>query len=243
MGKGGLLKTLRPYKSTLLIFALLLIIAFSIFNTQKRKLIENLEGSKGTKGTTGTTKTAGTTKTTKTTGTTGTTGQPLTPAIRTNNKYLEVFLWYDPINIAGRQGERIYLYEQLKNKFCAVNNPYVLFQTYDIKDYVEGYFMTDPANKDLKTNYMSGGGGEQRTQAEWEKWKKLFSDNQAPIITFCVVDRNTNPHTRKCLAGAWVTVDTTLELLEFMLTANIYAQQIGVAIDTPSLSSVTGETR
>jgi hypothetical protein len=41
MGKGGLLKTLRPYKSTLLILALLLIIVFSIFNTQKRKIIEH----------------------------------------------------------------------------------------------------------------------------------------------------------------------------------------------------------
>lgn len=41
MRKGGLLKTLRSYKSTLLIFALLLIIAFSIFNTQKRKIIEH----------------------------------------------------------------------------------------------------------------------------------------------------------------------------------------------------------
>jgi hypothetical protein len=41
MGKGGLLKTLRAYKSTLLILALLLIIVFSIFNTQKRKIIEH----------------------------------------------------------------------------------------------------------------------------------------------------------------------------------------------------------
>jgi len=42
MGKGGLLKTVRPYKSTLLIFALLLIIAFSIFNTKKGKIIEHV---------------------------------------------------------------------------------------------------------------------------------------------------------------------------------------------------------
>jgi hypothetical protein len=41
MGKGGLLKTVRAYKSTLLILALLLIIVFSIFNTQKRKIIEH----------------------------------------------------------------------------------------------------------------------------------------------------------------------------------------------------------
>jgi hypothetical protein len=41
MGKSGLLKTLRSYKSTLLILALLLIIIFSIFNTQKRKIIEH----------------------------------------------------------------------------------------------------------------------------------------------------------------------------------------------------------
>jgi hypothetical protein len=41
MGKGGLLKTLRPYKSTLLILALLLIIVFSIFNTKKGKIIEH----------------------------------------------------------------------------------------------------------------------------------------------------------------------------------------------------------
>jgi hypothetical protein len=41
MGKGGLLKTVRPYKSTLLILALLLIIVFSIFNTKKGKIIEH----------------------------------------------------------------------------------------------------------------------------------------------------------------------------------------------------------
>jgi hypothetical protein len=41
MGKGGLLKTLRAYKSTLLILALLLIIVFSIFNTKKGKIIEH----------------------------------------------------------------------------------------------------------------------------------------------------------------------------------------------------------
>jgi hypothetical protein len=236
MGKGGLLKTLRPYKSTLLIFALLLIIAFSIFNTKKRTLIENLEGSKGTtKGTTeGTTK--GTTKTTETT------GQPLTPAIKTNNKYLEVFLWYDPLNIAGSQGERIYLYELLKNNFNTENNKYVLFQTYNIEDYIEDYFMTDPKFKDLKTNFMSDNKNGNSLDA-WKKYKKDFSDGNAPVITFCVVDRNTTPHTRTCMGGVWASVGTTLEALEFMLTANIYAQQIGVAIDAPSLSRVTGETR
>jgi hypothetical protein len=41
MGKGGLLKTVRHYKSTLLIMALLLIIIFSIFNTKKGKIIEH----------------------------------------------------------------------------------------------------------------------------------------------------------------------------------------------------------
>ena len=217
MGKSGLLKTLIPYKSTLLILALLLIIAFSIFNTKKRKLIENLEGSKGT---------------------TGTTGQPLTPAIKTNNKYLEVFLWYDPLNIADRQGERIYLYDQLKNNFCTASNPYVLFQTYDVKDYIEEYFITDPVHKDFKTNQLKT-----KSLKEWEDYKKGFSDLNAPIITFCVVDRNTNPHQRTCLGGAWLTFDATLEMLEFMLIGNIYSHQIGVAINPPSLSTVTGKTR
>jgi hypothetical protein len=230
MGKGGLLKTLRPYKSTLLIFALLLIIAFSIFNTQKRKLIENLvdsKDSKGSKGSKGTTKTTGTTEPS---GNNVTTGQPLTPAIRTNNKYLEVFLFYDPLELLGRKGERIFLYEQLKNNFCTASNPYVIFQTYDIKDYVEGYFMTDISNIDLKTNYMRDNGA---TLDQWTYYKKLFSDNQAPVISFCVVDRNNRPHKRTCLGSVWVTVDTTVELLEFMLTAYIYSQQIGVAINIP----------
>jgi hypothetical protein len=237
MGKGGLLKTLRPYKSTLLIFALLLIIAFSIFNTQKRKLIENLEGSKGTTGTTKTTKTSGTTGTTEKS---GTTEKPLTPAIKTNNKYLEVFLWYDPKKIEGKQGERIGLFELLKNNFNTENNKYVLFQTYNIEDYIEDYFMTDPKFKDLKTNFMKENG---QSLEAWKKYKQEFSDLNAPVITFCVVDRNTNPHKRKCLGGAWLIFDTTLEILEMMLTGHIYSEQIGVAIDTPPLSSVTSQTR
>ena len=98
--------------------------------------------------------------------------------------------------------------------------------------------MTDPVHKDLKTDY------EKKYSADaWKKYKQEFSDANAPVITFCVVDRNSNPHKRTCLGGAWFSFDTTLEILEFMLTAFIYSQQIGVAINTPSLSSVTGETR
>lgn len=48
MAKGGLLKTLRPYKTSLIMLALLIIIVFSIFNTKKEKQIENLE-NKGKK--------------------------------------------------------------------------------------------------------------------------------------------------------------------------------------------------
>ena len=250
MGKGGLLKTLRAYKSTLLIFALLLIIAFSIFNTQKRKIIENLPQGKtessGNKGTTessgnkGKTESSGNKGTTESSGNKGTTGQPLTPAIKTNNKYLEVFLWYDPLNIAGKQGERIYLYELLKNNFCTVNNPYVLFQTYHVKDYIEHYFITEPKFKDFKTDFLRDNGN---SLTAWTEYKKNFSEANAPIITFCVVDRNANPHKRECLGGYWLSFDTTLKNLEFMLTAFIYSHQIGVAIDTPSLSSVTSESR
>ncbi len=239
MGKGGLLKTVRPYKTTLLILALLVIIVFSIFNTKKGKIIENLpQGKTESSGNKGKTESSGNKGTTESSGNKGTTGQPLTPDIKTNNKYLEVFLWYDPLNIAGKQGERIYLYEQLKNNFSTINNRYVLFQTYHVKDYIERYFITEHKFKDFKTDYL-----QKNSPEKWTEYKQNFSNANAPIITFCVVDRNTNPHKRECLGGYWLSFDTTLENLEFMLTAFIYSHQIGVAIDTPSLSTITGESR
>ena len=209
MRKGGLLKTLRSYKSTLLIFALLLIIAFSIFNTKKRKLIENLEGSKGTSGTSGTS---------------GTTGQPTTPAIRTNNKYLEVFLWYDPANMEGGQGARILLYEQLKNDFSSAKDPYVIFQINNAADYVD-YFMTDPKRANLRADYEKN-----NKDANWEKWKKDFINVNAPLISFCLLDKSVTPPKRTYLAALWMSMDATYDVLEFMLTANRYTHQIGVAI-------------
>jgi hypothetical protein len=213
MGKGGLLKTLRAYKSTLLIFALLLIIVFSIFNTKKGKIIENL-----TQGRTGPTKTTGTT------GTTETTGQPTTPTIRTNNKYLEVFLWYDPANMEGGQGARILLYEQLKNDYCNAKDPYVIFQENNATGYVD-YFMTDPTKANLRADYLK-----QNQGADWEKWKKDFINGYAPLISFCILDKSVTPPKRTYLAALWMSMPATPEVLGFMLTANRYSHQIGVAI-------------
>ena len=87
MGKGGLLKTVRPYKTTLLILALLVIIVFSIFNTKKGKIIENLpQGKTESSGNKGKTESSGNKGTTESSGNKGTTGQPLTPDKKTNNK-------------------------------------------------------------------------------------------------------------------------------------------------------------
>jgi hypothetical protein len=214
MRKGGLLKTLRAYKSTLLIFALLLIIAFSIFNTQKRKLIENLEGFKGTTGTTkGTTKTTG-----------QPTGQPTTPTIRTNNKYLEVFLWYDPANMGDSRGERIVLYEYIKNAFCSAKDPYVIFQTNNAADYIE-YFMTDPERANLKTNVLKETPG-----TDWERWKSDFIKEYAPIISVCILDKSVTPPKRTYLVALWMNMPGSMEILYSMITANRYMHKIGVAM-------------
>ena len=215
MRKDGLLKNLRKYKTILLILALLLIILFSIFNAQKRTIIENLQQ-----------KTATGQEQPKGQPTGQPTGQPIIPEKRTNNRYLEVFLWYDPANMQGSQGERIVLYEQLKNNFCSAKDEYVIFQSNNSTGYVE-YFMTDPTPEraNLRTNYLKANPG-----ADWEKWKKEFLTMAVPIISFCILDMSVTPHKRTYLAAVWMNMDTTPEFLEFMLTTNRYAHQIGVVI-------------
>lgn len=211
MRKDGLLKNLRKYKTILLILALLLIILFSIFNAQKRTIIENLQQ-----------KTATGQEQPKE----QPTGKPIIPEKRTNNKYLEVFLWYDPANMQGSQGERILLYEQLKNDFSSAKDENVIFQTNNSAGYVD-YFMTDPTPEraNLRTNVLKANPG-----TDWEKWKKDFLTLAVPIISFCSLDMSVTPHKRTYLAAVWMNMDATPEILEFMLTANKYEHQIGVAI-------------
>ena len=116
MAKGGLLKTLRKYNplkrvsTTLILIILLIIILFSVFN---RKIIENLAPNNTSKSTTGGSTTKGST-TKESTTKESTTGGP-TP-IKTNNKYLEVNLWYDKLKLVDADGERINLFE-LRIKF------------------------------------------------------------------------------------------------------------------------------
>jgi hypothetical protein len=124
------------------------------------------------------------------------------------------------------RGQRIIAYEDVRNKFNTVNNPYVIFQTNNSKDYVD-YFMSDPTPEraNLRTNYLRDNPG-----ANWEAWKKGFIEMAAPLISFCIMDRSVTPHKRTYLAALWMNMPATPEILEFMLTANIFSNQIGVAI-------------
>ena len=219
MAKGGLLKTLRKYNplkrvsTTLILIILLIIILFSVFN---RKIIENLNNTSG-RSTTGGSTTGG-----SSTGGSSTGGSS---HIRTNNKYLEVHLWYDSKNISGTQGERIVLYDDFEKAAKIEGDNYVIFNKNKAEDYID-FFMTDPSYSNLKNDIT-------KANVNWETWKKNFMDQNAPLISFSVLDKSQGNTTatgakRKYLAALWHTMPGSYDILNFMLVANKYANEIGV---------------
>ena len=219
MAKGGLLKTLRKYNplkrvsTTLILIILLIIILFSVFN---RKIIENLNNTSG-RSTTGGSTTGG-----SSTGGSSTGGSS---HIRTNNKYLEVLLWYDSRNISGTQGERLVLYDDFEKAAKIEGDNYVIFNKNKAEDYID-FFMTDPSYSNLKNDIT-------KANVNWETWKKNFMDQNAPLISFSVLDKSQGNTTatgakRKYLAALWHTMPGSYDILNFMLVANKYANEIGV---------------
>lgn len=221
MAKGGLLKTLRKYNplkrvsTTLILIILLIIILFSVFN---RKIIENnAPNNTSGRSTTGGSSTGG-----STTGGSSTGGSS---PIRTNNKYLEVLLWYDSKNISGTQGERIVLYDDFEKVAKIAGDNYVIFNKNKAEDYID-FFMTDPSYSNLKNDIT-------KANVNWETWKKNFMDQNAPLISFSVLDKSQGNTTatgakRKYLAALWHTMPGSYDILNFMLVANKYANEIGV---------------
>lgn len=220
MAKGGFLKTLRKYNplkrvsSTLILIVLLIIILFSVFN---RKIIENLAPNNTSKSTTGGSTTGGSTTGESTTG-------GSTP-IKTNNKYLEVNLWYDSKNVSGTKGTRILLYDDLEKAAKIEGDNYVIFNKNKTEDYID-FFMTDPSYSNLKNDITNAG-------ENWENWKKNFMDQQAPIISFSVLDKSrgntiATGAKRKYLAALWHTMPGSYDILNYMLVANKYENEIGV---------------
>ena len=225
MAKNGLLKTLRKYNplkrvsTTLILIVLLIIILFSVFN---RKIIENLAPNNTSKSTTGGSTKEGSTKEGSTKEGSSTEGP--TP-IKTNNKYLEVHLWYDSKNISGTQGERIVLYDDFEKEAKIEGDNYVIFNKNKAEDYID-FFMTDPAYSNLKNDITKAG-------ENWETWKKNFLDQQAPIISFSVLDKSqgntiATGAKRKYLAALWHTMPGSYDILNFILVANKYENEIGV---------------
>ena len=221
MAKGGFLKTLRKYNplkrvsTTLILIVLLIIILFSVFN---RKIIENLAPNNTSKSTTGGSTTGGSTTGESTTG-------GSTP-IKTNNKYLEVNLWYDSKNVSGTKGTRILLYDDLEKAAKIEGDNYVIFNKNKAEDYLD-FFMTDPSYSNFRTEITKASG------ETWEDWKKRFQDKHAPIISFSVLDKsrgNTTATgaTRKYLAALWHDMPGSYDILNFMLVANKYENEIGV---------------
>ena len=212
MAKGGLLKTLRKYNplkrvsTTLILIVLLIIILFSVFN---RKIIENNAPNKSTT-------TGGSTKE-------GSTPEGSTP-ICPNKKILEVNLWYDSTTVSGTKGERILLYNELEAGKIEDDNC-VIFNKNKAEDYID-FFMTDPSYSNLKNDIIKAG-------ENWETWKKNFMAEQAPIISFSVLDKLRGNTTatgakRKYLAALWHTMPGSYDILNFMLVANKYENEIGM---------------
>ena len=225
MAKGGLLKTLRKYNplkrvsTTLILIVLLIIILFSVFN---RKIIENLAPNNTSKSTTGGSTTKGST-TKESTTKESTTGGP-TP-IKTNNKYLEVNLWYDNLKLVGTDGERINLFEELEREATIAGDKYVIFNKNKAEDYI-AFFMTDPSFTNLKDSVN-------KTKEPWETRKKNFIDANTPLISFSVLDKSQGDTIetgakRKNVAAIWKTMDTSYDAANFMFIANKYANEIGV---------------
>ena len=210
MAKGGLLKTLRKYNPlkrvsiTLILIVLLIIILFSVFN---RKIIENLAPNNTSKSTTGGSTTGGST------------------TIRTNNKYLEVNLWYDKLKLEGSEGERINLFEELEREATIAGDKYVIFNKNEAKDYI-AFFMTDPSFTNLRD-------GITKQNVNWETWKTNFIEQYSPLISFSVLDKSQGDTIargakRKYLSALWKTMPGSYDILNFMLVANKYANEIGV---------------
>jgi len=235
MAKGGLLKTLRKYNPlkrvsiTLILIVLLIIILFSVFN---RKIIENLAPNNTSKSTTGGSTTGGSTTGGSTTGgsstggstTGGSTTGGSTP-IRTNNKYLEVNLWYDKLKLEGSEGERINLFEELEREATIAGDKYVIFNKNEAKDYI-AFFMTDPSFTNLRD-------GITKQNVNWETWKTNFIEQYSPLISFSVLDKSQGDTIargakRKYLSALWKTMPGSYDILNFMLVANKYANEIGV---------------
>lgn len=225
MAKGGLLKTLRKYNplkrvsTTLILIVLLIIILFSVFN---RKIIENLAPNNTSKSTTGGSTTKGST-TKESTTKESTTGGP-TP-IKTNNKYLEVNLWYDKFNLVGTDGERINLFEEFEREATIACDKYVIFNKNEAKDYI-AFFMTDPSFTNLKDEVK-------KTGETWETWTTNFITVNSPLISFTVLDKSQGETIetgakRKNLAALWKPYPGSYDILNFMLVANKYANEIGV---------------
>ena len=217
MAKGGLLKTLRKYNplkrisTTLILIVLLIIILFSVFN---RKIIENLAPNNTSKSTT---------KGGSTTGESTTGGS--TP-IKTNNKYLEVNLWYAVKDISGGRGERINLFEELERVAKIEDDNYVIFNKNRAEDYLD-FFMTDPAYRNFQTDITNA------TNEPWETWKTRFLNENSPIISFSVLDKSQGNTTatgakRKYLAALWHDTPGSYDILNYMLVANKYEHEIGV---------------
>ena len=212
MAKGGLLKTLRKYNplkrvsTTLILIVLLIIILFSVFN---RKIIENNAPNKSTT-------TGGSTKE-------GSTPEGPTSKCPTN-RILEVHLWYDSTTVSGTKGERILLYNELEAGKIADDNC-VIFNTNRAEDYID-FFMTDPSYSNLKNDIIKAG-------ENWENWKKNFLDQQAPIISFSILDKSRGNTTatgakRKYLAALWHTMPGSYEILNYMLMTNKFENEIGL---------------
>lgn len=224
MAKGGLLKTLRKYNplkrvsTTLILIVLLIIILFSVFN---RKIIENLAPNNTSKSTTK----GGSTTGGSTTGESTTGGS--TP-IKTNNRYLEVNLWYAMKDISGTQGERINLFEELERVAKIEDDNYVIFNKNRAEDYLD-FFMTDPAYRNFRTDITDA------AKEPWETWKTRFLNENSPIISFSVLDKSqgntiATGAKRKYLAALWHPMPGSYDILNYMLVANKYEHEIGVVI-------------
>ena len=225
MAKGGLLKTLRKYNplkrvsTTLILIVLLIIILFSVFN---RKIIENNTN----KSTTGGSTTKGSTPEGSPKEGSPKEGSPKEgpPPTCPNKKILEVNLWYDSTTVSGTKGARILLFDDLEAAKIEGANC-VIFNKNKAEDYI-AFFMTDLSNSNLRTDIT-------KTGENWETWKKNFLDQQAPIISFSVLDKSrgntiATGAKRKYLAAVWHTMPVSYDVLNYMLVANKYENEIGV---------------